>query len=301
LDGVEIPPQRLVSTGPLTRSAGGTAACPKCGGTSVITYAEGNNAVAKICDCSLKCLKCRGTKFIFERDKDGQEVARMCECETRRQRVRLFNEAGIPAKYHDAVLPDASKERHDAETYKGVRWYAKSYKEGEKGFVLMGRPGCGKTYLICGVLREMIFSHGVPVQFRDFFHLLSDLRSGYSNERPESELIQPLVDVEVLAIDELGKGRNTPWEQNILDVIISHRYNARKTTLFTSNYTNRQDTTLQEPVRGKDGVAADPMILRETLRDRVGPRIYSRLQEMCDFFTLNGPDRRETLLSAELA
>ena len=100
------------------------------------------------------------------------------------------------------------------------------------------------------------------------------------------------MDVEVLVIDELGKGRNSPWEQNILDVIISQRYNNQKTTIFTSNYTDSRKTTLVERVRGKDGMEGDGET-RDTLLDRVGPRIYSRLKEMCDFLMLSGKDRRD--------
>ena len=94
-------------------------------------------------------------------------------------------------------------------------------------------------------------------------------------------------------IDELGKGRNTPWEQNILDVIISQRYNDQKTTIFTTNFTQSRSTTLAEPVRGKDILPGEnDRETRDTLYDRVGPRIYSRLKEMCDFIDLLGPDRR---------
>ena len=131
--------------------------------------------------------------------------------------------------------------------------------------------------------------------FRDFFHLLGDLRSGYGLGTPESELIQPLVEVEVLVVDELGKGRNTPWEQNILDVLISQRYNNRKTTIFTTNYTDKKNTTLAERVRAKDAVPGEgDQEVRDTLRERVGPRIYSRLKEMCHFVEMTGADRRET-------
>jgi DNA replication protein DnaC len=174
---------------------------------------------------------------------------------------------------------------------------AKDYERGHHGILLMGGPGVGKTYLLCAFLHELIFRHGVPAQFRDFFHLLSDLRSGYSQDKAESDLIQPLVDVEVLAIDELGKGRNTPWEQNILDVIISHRYNSKKTTIFTTNYTESRETTLKEPLRGKDSIASQAEEVRDTLAERVGPRIYSRLKEMCHFVAMKGRDRREALAS----
>jgi DNA replication protein DnaC len=260
-----------------------------------VTVPEGALAAAKVCACSVRCLVCRGSKFLFERDSEGREVARLCECEVRRQRIRLYNEAGIPAKYADARLADARRDKDNNEAFLTFSALSKDYQRGHHGILLMGGPGVGKTYLLCAFLHELIFRHGVPAQFRDFFHLLSDLRSGYSQDKAESDLIQPLVEVEVLAIDELGKGRNTPWEQNILDVIISHRYNSKKTTIFTTNYTESKSSTLAEPLRGKDSIASEAELVRDTLAERVGPRIYSRLKEMCHFVNMKGRDRRTAL------
>jgi len=281
------------ATGAQATDAPRVTACAQCGGSGVVIAPEGGQAEAKVCACSVRCLTCRGAKFLFDKDGEGRELARLCECEVRRQRIRLYNEAGIPAKYADARLHEGKRDKDNKRAFTMFQMFAREYERGHKGIMLMGGAGVGKTYLLCACLHELIFRHGVPAQFRDFFHLLSDLRSGYSQDKPESELIQPLVDVEVLAIDELGKGRNTPWEQNILDVIISHRYNSRKTTLFTTNYAETKATTLKEPLRSKDSAAAQAEVVQDTLLERVGPRIYSRLKEMCDFDLMTGPDRRE--------
>jgi DNA replication protein DnaC len=266
--------------------------CTRCGGSGVLVEPRAGSARAEVCECSLRCRACNNTRYTFSTDAQGNEIARMCHCELRRVRVRWYNEAGIPAKFAEARLKDAVQDRHNKEAILAFQAMAKEYRHGYQGILLMGQPGSGKTYLMCAFLHELILNRGVPAQFRDFFHLLADLRSGYSQDRPESELIGPLVDVEVLAIDELGKGRNTPWEQNILDVIISHRYNNKKTTLFTSNYTESRASTLAERLRSKDNPTGDPEEVRDTLRERVGPRIHSRLREMCHFVPLGGEDRR---------
>ncbi len=77
-------------------------------------------------------------------------------------------------------------------------------------------------------------------------------------------------------------------------MIISQRYNNRKTTLFTTNYTDSRASTLVERLRPRDAQAGDGDVeIKDTLRERVGARIYSRLTEMCDAVTLAGPDRRD--------
>jgi DNA replication protein DnaC len=104
----------------------------------------------------------------------------------------------------------------------------------------------------------------------------------------------------VLAIDELGKERGTEWERSMLDELISRRFNSGLTTLFATNYFLADDdakaVTRAQPGRtvntrstefGRDAEAM-------TLEQRVGNRIYSRLNEMCAFVKLDpGYDQRK--------
>ena len=146
----------------------------------------------------------------------------------------------------------------------------------------MGPSGLGKTHLAIGTISELTLSHGVRCIFKDFFNLLSELRQAYSEGTPENEIIRPLVDTEVLVIDELGKGKSNEWELNILDQLISRRYNASKKTLITTNYVSHD-------------IAVKTEAGKEILELRVGERIASRLYEMCQFLYLEGKDYRKTL------
>ncbi|MFL5320086.1 MAG: DNA replication protein, partial [Myxococcaceae bacterium] len=113
------------------------------------------------------------------------------------------------------------------------------------------------------------------------------------------EIISPLSEIDVLAIDELGKGRGSQFEQETLDELIARRYNAGRTTLFGTNY------SLAEPVeRSQEGGYRDTQkslaqASKESffLKDRVGDRTYSRLLEMCEFVELprETPDHRRVL------
>ena len=86
--------------------------------------------------------------------------------------------------------------------------------------------------------------------------------------------IGPLSEVEVLAIDELGKGRGSVFEEEVLDELIGRRYNNGKLTLFASNYPVE---AVEPPREGKQE------LWHQSLRTRVGERVFSRLHEMVAF------------------
>ncbi len=115
----------------------------------------------------------------------------------------------------------------------------------------------------------------------------------------EQAIINPYVHAQVLVVDELAKGRNTEWELTLLDQIISSRYNAAdKITLFTTNY---MDVLSGPEQKEDDSKFADTQsktyrksaVGEETLQDKVGERIFSRLIEMCRMVKLQGEDYRQ--------
>jgi len=84
----------------------------------------------------------------------------------------------------------------------------------------------------------------------------------------------------VLVLDELGANKPTEWVQETITHIITKRYNDGKATIFTTNY---QDYAL----------AGSPY--SETLTDRIGIRLRSRLREMCRLVLIEGEDYRERI------
>lgn len=175
----------------------------------------------------------------------------------------------------------------------GVSTWIEDYQphQENRGMVLHGKVGRGKTHLMVAMLRELVFRHGITVRFVEFSHLLADLKSGFDQKLGMARLIDPLVAVDVLAIDELGKGRNTEFEGTVLDELISRRYNSAATILATTNYS----PDIKPTGRAVANSAAVAMGTKSapSLSDRVGARVHSRLQEMCDFLPVDGLDHRE--------
>ena len=259
--------------------------CDDCSWSGFIVKKGESYSTAVLCDCVLRCADCGGTGNLLSTNVRGYSYISPCPaCRVVRRNVKLYNAAGIPAKYFQVLQVDACLDlsRIDSSFQTALKYakeqFVKKYPN-NKGFLLMGPAGIGKTHLAVGTISELTLQYGVKCIFADFFHLLSDLKQAYSEGTPENEVILPLIEAEVLVIDELGKGRSNEWELNILDQLISKRYNASKKTLATTNYVTR------EIARAKGDTD-------EILEVRVGERIASRLFEMCELIHLKGMDYR---------
>ncbi|MBF0237658.1 MAG: ATP-binding protein [SAR324 cluster bacterium] len=283
-------------------------ACLRCQSTYILVECISNVQYAKasICTCfSRPCAICQGTRFIFHRDKHGRDLALPCPtCEPLRHKVNLYNGARIPKKYASSRMDPQEKDDSNKMAYMYLQTILKNLEPGQqaspqgdepedglKGLMLMGTPGTGKTHLMAGFAYLCTIQLGISCVCQGFSELLSELRKAYSDGLSEMEVIEPHLRADVLIIDDLGKGRNTDWELMILDTLITERYNRNKIIMATSNYTEHTNTTLKERILTKDKSDVEKFT-EDTLRKRVGERIYSRLKEMCYFEHLLGQDRR---------
>ena len=259
-----------------------------CGRGYMISSENGQYARAQTCYCVSECSSCGGSGTVFLENERGYRYLERCGlCGIVRLKIRRYNNAKIPSKYAGVLRSDDMEDPSDQDpksqyaAMEYVKSFVDKYPE-KKGFLLMGGPGLGKTRLAVGAIAELTLQKAVECVFTDFFFLLGDLRKAYSEGIPENEIIGPLIDAEILVIDEMGKGKSSEWEQNILDQLISKRYNSSKKTLVTTNFVARES------------LPKKPGNKTEILEDRVGERIASRLYEMCTPIFIEGSDYRKS-------
>lgn len=286
----------MIELSQLPPPAAPAADCPICQGDGLRLERRGELAHALVCSCVPHCPRCRGSGRVVVDDEGSVRVGR-CACQKLPDRLALFNRSGIPNRYARATLSSFAEgigrfgdmQSKMPALQATSKWLQDFEPRTENvGLFLYGDVGRGKTHLLVGLVRALVLEKGVAARFVEFSRLLGMLKEGYSAGRSGTDLMSELAEVPVLAIDELGKGRMTDWELTVIDEIVSRRYNGMRCTLATTNYEPAGPTGAQ--VGNPAMVGAGP---KQTLGDRIGERVWSRIREMGTFVSVQGKDFRE--------
>jgi len=179
--------------------------------------------------------------------------------------------------------------------------FARDYPTGsETGILLMGPCGAGKTHLGVAALRQIVL-RGHNGLFYDYRELLKEIQGSYNPESQSSELgvLEPVLTADVLLLDDLGASKPSAWALETVGHILNARYNERRVTLLTTNYLDSgpSPTPMARGPRLPSGQAVS-VAREESLTDRLGMRIRSRLYEMCRTIELFAPDYRREVRQA---
>jgi DNA replication protein DnaC len=261
------------------------------------------------------CSVCEGSGLRIVQE-DGRMVAKPCQCRIARRSSRMLERAHIPKRYEHCSLDNFESgfrgaDRTLAAAHLRARRFVEEFplETAGTGLLLTGSIGVGKTHLAAGILQQLTQQRGAQGLFCDYRELLKEVQNSYNQNvsATELEVLRPVFEAEVLVLDELGAAKPSEWVWDTVAHILNSRYNDRLTTIITCNYANKgplgSDTTSTQEAEPDTaaGKAAKAAMRSETLGDRIGERMRSRLQEMCVVVEMYGQDFRQKLKRASFA
>lgn len=232
-----------------------------------------------------ECPVCAGTGWKTVTVPGKSSRVTRCDCQIAGRNRRLLKQALVPRRYRHCTLADFETDfpnahRSLAEARFAAERFVNEYPVDKAGLLFSGDIGTGKTHLAVGIIHELIRNKGVPCLFYEHRQLQREILNCYQPGVPttELEILRPLLDIEVLVLDELGGvllGK-PEWVWTTVSDILNHRYNEEKTTIITTNLLDLTPRDVNANEQTYELMA----------------RIRSRLHEMCRRFTLSGMDFR---------
>lgn len=276
--------------------------CPHCGGTGwKLVAAEGAHASATSNDGTTP------DQRPGSQTKSAPVVAVRCDCQEGDRVARILEKARIPQRYEhcnfDNFEIDIGDQEAEAAAWNSslrsakliVEAFAREYPVSTKdgGLLLMGKSGTGKTHLAVAALKQLVL-RGHQGVFYDYNDLLKQIQASYNpeNQSREMEVLEPVLHAELLLLDDLGASKPSAWALETVGHILNVRYNEDRITLITTNYPEPPtDFAQSAPPTSRD--RRPGTMYEETLEERIGYRVRSRLFEMCRTVELRARDYRK--------
>src|SRR4029077_2698669 len=238
-----------------------------------------------------------------------------CDCTTGDRTERALARARVPERYRhcdfenfetDNEIENVPREQLDswarslAQAKLVVTCFAEEFPLGsEHGLLLIGPCGVGKTHLAVAALKEIVL-RGHSGLFYDYRELLKQIQDSYNAESQATEMgvLEPVLTTEVLVLDDVGSSKPSSWALETVGHVLNTRYNKKRVTLLTTNFLDFDaNMNAASPAASRVAGLRAPTI-EDSLTERVGKRIRSRLYEMCRTVEISAADYRKEIRKA---
>lgn len=232
--------------------------CAKCHTPkqSKIPYMDGERIVTHLCECQAK-----------ERD----EQQRRTMMESKRLELAHKRNAAFPdSQYRDWTFDLDDGENAEASDI--CKRYARNWwsmYNANKGLLLYGTVGTGKSFLASCIVNEVLSKYYVPCLMTNMTRIASMVQK----EKDPQAYLDTLNEYDLIVLDDLGAERSTPWMTELTQSFINSRYMSGKPIIVTTNL-SKADFSKPE--------------------NSDWERIISRLFDICYFVEVKHTDRRKS-------
>jgi DNA replication protein DnaC len=237
-----------------------------------------------------------------------------CDCTTVDRPERALARARVPERYRHCDFENFETDNetiaqaaHDqlqawkrslAQAKLIVQRFAEEFpftQDGENGLLLMGPCGAGKTHLAVAALKRIVL-RGHGGLFYDYRELLKQIQDSYNAEVQSTEMsvLEPVLSAELLVLDDVGSSKPSLWALETVGHVLNTRYNEKRVTMITTNYLDSDSAGVAAATSQRVAGMRSPTI-EDSLTERVGKRIRSRLYEMCRTVEISAPDYRKEI------
>lgn len=210
--------------------------CKKCLRAKTLLLPSINGESPKLVRC-----KCDCDKAVLK-----AEEAQKKAIEDERRYRDLQTASLLGDRYADVSFETTNLTCHETffTAYNRCKKFCENHIEvlkGGFGIYLVGNSGTGKTHLMACMVNELT-KKLQPCLITNFFEIAKQIKKTFGRSLyNESDFINKITDIPFLFIDDLGteivqkQGEDTWLQEKIYDVI-NKRYNAKRPTVFSSNY-----------------------------------------------------------------
>ncbi len=229
------------------------------------------------------CSTCRDSGWLVKTLDSVEKVVPCPDCHSRDKLEKLLGNAQIPPRYFDLDFREFSaRTKFLLRAKRRCIDFVEAFPEVPRGLLLAGPCGVGKTHLSAAILKALIREKMISGRFVDETEFLRRIQYSFGpdSRETERELLFPLLHVDLLVWDDLGTGRPTEWVAETIRTVLNHRYTYSKHTILSTNLR-------LQPVR-----KTELSVKSNSLVERIGMGLYSRIMEMCEVVEIDGPDFR---------
>lgn len=178
------------------------------------------------------CAGCDGTGWEVVPDKEPRTVRKCESCDY--WDLLRGTAPGVPMDERKATLANYEPTGFNADALKHAGLFVQGV---HSGIYVYGPVGTGKTRLACSILNDLWTARTARVRFIRVPELLIRLQPNMLTGDEADALIADLVNVPVLALDDVGANSGSDFSRRMIQTLADARGDRCHRTVWTSNLT----------------------------------------------------------------